>query len=96
MSLVIVDTGCANLASVSYAFERLGCVPLISDDAEVIKSANRVVLPGVGSAPFAMENIQAKNLKPVLKSLSQPVIVYVLACSSYLKLWKKVGRQSAA
>ena len=74
MSLVIVDTGCANLASVNYAFERLGCVPVITDDAEIIKSADRVVLPGVGSAPFAMENIQAKNLKPVLKSLSQPVI----------------------
>ena len=74
MSLVIVDTGCANLASVSYAFERLGAAPIISDDAQRIKAADRVVLPGVGAAPFAMKNIHTKNLKPVLTSLTQPVI----------------------
>ncbi len=74
MSLVIVDTGCANLASVKYAFERLGTTPLISDDAGVISAADRVVLPGVGSAPFAMRNIDAKRLKPVLRGLIQPVI----------------------
>lgn len=74
MSLVIVDTGCANLASVQYAFERLAVEPVISDSAEVISSADHVVLPGVGSAPFAMKGINAKNLKPVLQNLSQPVI----------------------
>ena len=74
MSLVIVDTSCANLASVNYAFERLGVTAIITDDAEMIKSAERVVLPGVGSAPFAMRNIEAKQLKPVLQSLKQPVI----------------------
>lgn len=74
MSLVIVDTGCANLASVSYAFERLGASAVISDDAGTIKAADRVVLPGVGSAPFAMRNIEAKQLKPVLRGLTQPVI----------------------
>lgn len=74
MSLVIVDTGCANLASVQYAFERLGIKPLISDDPATIISAERVVLPGVGSAPFAMRGIHAKGLKPALQSLKQPVI----------------------
>ena len=74
MSLVIVDTGCANSASVQYAFERLGVEPLISDDPATILSAERVVLPGVGSAPFAMRGIHAKGLKPVLQSLKQPVI----------------------
>ena len=67
MTLVIVDTGCANLASVNYAFERLGVSPIISDDAAVIKSAERVVLPGVGSAPFAMKNIRASFCVPTLK-----------------------------
>ena len=74
MSLVIVDTGCANLASVQYAFERLGVDPLITDDPEAIADAERVVLPGVGSAPFAMKSINGKGLKPVLQSLEQPVI----------------------
>jgi len=74
MSVVIVDTGCANLASVSYAFDRLGVSAVISDDAETIKSAEHVVLPGVGSAPFAMKNIEVKHLKPVLRDLKQPVL----------------------
>ena len=92
MSLVIVDTGCANLASVNYAFERLGCVPVITNDAEIIKSADRVVLPGVGSAPFAMENIQAKNLKPVLKSLSQPVIGICLGMQLLFETLEEGGK----
>lgn len=74
MNLVIVDTGCANLASVQYAFERLGVTPLVTDQADAISAADRVVLPGVGSAPFAMRSINAKSLPPVLKSLTQPVM----------------------
>jgi len=74
MSLVIVDTGCANLASVIYAFERLGVHTTISDDKNTIKRAERVVLPGVGSAPFAMKSINSKNLTPILRALEQPVL----------------------
>ena len=74
MSLVIVDTGCANLSSVKFAFQRLGASPVITADTNEISSAGRVILPGVGSAPFAMNNIQSKGLLPVLKSLKQPVL----------------------
>lgn len=74
MSLVIIDTGCANLSSVAFAFERLGADPVISAEAETIRSASHVVLPGVGSAPFAMAQINQRNLVPVVKSLSQPVL----------------------
>ena len=91
MSLVIVDTGCANLASVSYAFERLGASPIISDDESVIKAAERVVLPGVGSAPFAMRNIEAKQLKPVLSGLTQPVIGICLGMQLLLETLEEGG-----
>ena len=74
MSLVIIDTGCANLSSVAFAFERIGVNGLISDDPETIRSADRVVLPGVGAAPFAMRNIRAKGLEPVIKDIKQPMI----------------------
>ena len=74
MSLVIVDTGCANLASVKFAFERLGVEAVISDNDETITSADRVVLPGVGSAPFAMKSIHNKNLVPTLQNLKQPLL----------------------
>lgn len=74
MSLVIVDTGVANLASVGFAFERLGVSAHMSRDPAVIKSAERVILPGVGAAPTAMKNINALGLTPVLQSLKQPVM----------------------
>lgn len=93
MSLVIVDTGCANLASVSYAFERLGISPSISDDVATISAAERVVLPGVGSAPFAMKNIHAKNLKPVLATLTQPVIGICLGMQLLFETLEEGGEQ---
>ncbi len=74
MNLVIIDTGCANLSSVAFAFERLGAQGVISSDPKVIKTADRVILPGVGSAPFAMAQINERGLVPVVRGLSQPVL----------------------
>ena len=74
MSLVIVDTGVANLASVVFAFERLGVTPTVSSDPSVIAAAERVIIPGVGAAPLAMENIHARGLNTVLQGLTQPVM----------------------
>lgn len=74
MNLVIIDTGCANLSSVAFAFERLGTQGVISSDPKVIETADRVILPGVGSAPFAMAQINERGLVPVVRGLSQPVL----------------------
>jgi imidazole glycerol-phosphate synthase subunit HisH len=73
-SLVIVDTGCANITSVYCAIERLGGLVTISSDAAVIQSADRVIIPGVGTASQAMANISAKNLAQVLQNLTQPTL----------------------
>ena len=54
---VIVDTGCANLSSVKFAIERLGFSVTITDDIELNKAADKVILPGVGTAKHAMANI---------------------------------------
>jgi len=75
---VIVDTGCANLSSVKFAVERLGFEVTITDDIEIIKSADKVILPGVGSAKHAMKNIRAKDLVATLQSLTQPVLGFCL------------------
>lgn len=77
-NFVIVDTGCANLASVKFAVERLGYAITITDDIEQIKSADKVILPGVGSARHAMDNIIAKGLVAPLKQLTQPVLGFCL------------------
>lgn len=75
---VIVDTGCANLASVKFAVERLGYQVTITDDVALIQSADKVILPGVGTAKHAMANIKAKNLVNVLQNLTQPVLGFCL------------------
>lgn len=77
-NFVIVDTGCANLASVKFAVERLGFAINISDNTEEIKAADKVILPGVGSARHAMENIVAKGLVTTLQQLKQPVLGFCL------------------
>ena len=71
---VIIDTGCANLSSVRFAFERLGADVLVTDDAAAIKAATRLVLPGVGSAPAAMSSLKQKNLVELVQGLTQPVL----------------------
>lgn len=74
MGIVIVDTGCANLASVGFAFDRLGANKIITQNIKTIQSAERVILPGVGAAPYAMEQLKARGLIKVLQNLKQPVM----------------------
>ncbi|WP_333797552.1 imidazole glycerol phosphate synthase subunit HisH [Rheinheimera sp.] len=73
-SVVIVDTGCANITSVFCAFERLGARVAVSRDAAMIQSADKVIIPGVGTAAQAMANIQERNLTQVLQNLTQPTL----------------------
>ncbi|HEX9947256.1 MAG TPA: imidazole glycerol phosphate synthase subunit HisH [Allosphingosinicella sp.] len=74
MKLAIVDVGCGNIGSVGIAFERFGIAPLVTAQAEEIASADKVVLPGVGAAGYAMEQIEARGLAPVLRGLRQPLL----------------------
>ena len=74
MQLVIVDTGCANISSVYFAFKRLGIDATISRDAAVIKAAAKVVLPGVGTAHNAMAQLQHGELIETLQGLQQPLL----------------------
>jgi glutamine amidotransferase len=74
MEAIIVDSGGANLASLVYAFERLRCRTVITADGSTIASAERVVLPGVGSAGHAMRRLKEAGLFSVLLTLTQPVL----------------------
>lgn len=93
---VIIDTGCANLSSVRYAFERLLSADerknlSVTDDIAAIKAATRVVLPGVGTAGAAMASLRNKNLVEVIKSLSQPVLGVCLGMQMLTRLSKERG-----
>lgn len=74
MNLVIIDTNCANLTSVKFAIERLGINPIISDNAHTILSADKLILPGVGTADFAMNEIKNKNLIEVIRQVKKPLL----------------------
>lgn len=72
--LIIIDTGCANVSSVRYAVERLGVAVEVSRDLATINSAERLLLPGVGSASEAMKNLAERDLITTIKGLTQPVL----------------------
>jgi glutamine amidotransferase len=71
---VIIDSGGANLASLQFAFERLGAKTRVSADAAEIRSAPRVILPGVGAAADAMARLRNNHVADLLPSLTQPVL----------------------
>ena len=74
MDAVIIDSGGANLASLQFAFERLGAQTHVSSNAAEIRSAPRVILPGVGSAADAMARLRSSHVAELLPSLTQPVL----------------------
>jgi len=71
---VIIDSGGANLASLQFAFERLGAKTHVTTDAAEIRSASRVILPGVGSAGDAMARLHGSHVASLLPTLTQPVL----------------------
>ncbi|MBK5142672.1 imidazole glycerol phosphate synthase subunit HisH [Budviciaceae bacterium BWR-B9] len=74
MEVVILDTGCANLASVAYAVKRLGYNPVVSRDPDIVLRSDKLFLPGVGSASAAMKILNERELIPLIKACTQPVL----------------------
>lgn len=73
-NLAIVDSGGANIASVKFALERLGVAGELTADPAVIQRAERVILPGVGSAAEGMKRLRERGLVDCVRSLQQPVL----------------------
>jgi len=74
MQCAIIKYNAGNVMSVSFALNRLGIEPIISDDPEIISSADKVIFPGVGEASTAMNYLRAKGIDKLLIGLKQPVI----------------------
>jgi len=72
--IVIIDTGCANLSSVRFAIERLGYNVTVSKDPAVLQQADKLFLPGVGTAKEAMANLIERDLVEQVQQLTQPVL----------------------
>jgi len=74
MNIAIVKYNAGNIYSVVNALRRLGVEPLLTDDAEQLQRADRVLFPGQGEARGAMEYLKARRLDDVIRSLRQPVL----------------------
>lgn len=74
MQVALVDAGGANIGSVRYALERLGVEATLTADAAVIRSADRVILPGVSTAATVMARLREQALVDVLRELEQPLL----------------------
>ncbi|MGY5356083.1 imidazole glycerol phosphate synthase subunit HisH [Wenyingzhuangia sp. IMCC45467] len=74
MKIVIINYGAGNIQSIRFAIERLGYDAILSNDVEEIKSADKVIFPGVGEASSAMKMLKATGLDAVIPTLTQPVL----------------------
>lgn len=72
--IAIIKYNAGNVQSVKYALQRIGVDSNVTDDAEVIQNASKVIFPGVGHAQSAMEYLEKRELDKVLVSLKQPVL----------------------
>lgn len=74
MQVAIVKYNAGNIQSVVYALQRLGIEPIVTDNAELLQAADRVIFPGVGEASSAMQYLRARRLDQLIRSLQQPVL----------------------
>ncbi len=72
--VVIIDTGCANVSSVKFAIQRLGYEVVISREPEIVLGADKLFLPGVGTATEAMRNLEQRGLIELVKQIKKPVL----------------------
>ncbi len=74
MEIAIVKYNAGNIYSVVNALRRLGVSPVLTDNAERLAKADRVLFPGQGEASHTMASLKAKRLDEVIKGLRQPVL----------------------
>ena len=74
MNVVIIKYNAGNIQSVLFALERISVQATVSDDPELIKTADKVIFPGVGEASTAMNYLKERDLDEIIVSLKQPVL----------------------
>lgn len=67
--IVIVDYGMGNLGSIRNMIRKIGGDSVISSDADTIRGASKLILPGVGAFDHGMKNLDERRLLPVLHEL---------------------------
>lgn len=91
--VVIIDTGCANVSSVRFAIERLGYHVEVSKDPCVVLAADKLFLPGVGTASEAMHNLEQRDLITLVKQITKPMLGICLGMQLLGKQSQEHGHQ---
>ena len=74
MNIIIIDYGAGNIKSIQFAFKRSGVEAILSSNAEEIKTADKIIFPGVGEASSAMKKLKESGLDTIIPTLKQPVL----------------------
>ena len=74
MKIAIIKYNAGNIRSVLYALERIGHTAMVTDNADEIKNADKVIFPGVGEASTAMNYLKERKIDKLICSLTQPVL----------------------
>ena len=74
MKIVIIKYNAGNIMSVDFALQRLGIKASVTADPYEIRSADRVIFPGVGEASTTMAYLREQKLDQLIPDLKQPVL----------------------
>lgn len=74
MKVAIVKYNAGNIRSVINACKRIGVEPILTDDPEELRSADKVIFPGQGEASTTMQYLRERGLDQLILSLKQPVL----------------------
>ncbi len=74
MTIAIINYDAGNIRSVIFALEKLGVSPILTSDADIIRSADKVIFPGQGEARSAMRSLRERNLDKLIPDLTQPFL----------------------
>lgn len=74
MLIVILNTGCANIYSVKTIIHKLGYKPIVSSDYNTILNADKLLIPGIGTASLVMNNVKTYMLVNIIKAFPKPIL----------------------
>ncbi|MBM0637288.1 imidazole glycerol phosphate synthase subunit HisH [Campylobacter sp. VicNov18] len=94
MKIIIIDTACANLASLKFCLDRLGFNAQISKDLQTLQSADKLFLPGVGTAKQAMNNLKKFQLIDFIKNTKKPLLGICLGMQILGKFSEELSQQT--
>jgi glutamine amidotransferase len=74
VKIVIIKYNAGNIRSVLFALERIGTEALVTDEPDLILTADKIIFPGVGEASSAMGYLRERKMDQLIKNLKQPVL----------------------